>query len=143
MSDAMLGRIGDAYSDEALTAIPARLTAFAEQAFGWRLRDAELAQILFDSASDELVGVRGTTTERRSFRYGSGEFVIRVHLTDTSLIVMIEPPLSAPCRVSTIDGSIDHRTDALGELAVDTPELPVRLELDLPDGTVATPWIMG
>jgi hypothetical protein len=61
------------------------------------------------------------------------------------MIVMIEPPLSVACRVAGgADGEVaTHRTDELGELVIDAPELPVRVEVDLPGGTVATPWIIG
>lgn len=138
----VLRRVGDAYEHD-LDPVPPRLTAAARDAFGWRLVDAELAELLFDSASDELIGVRGTSTDRRSFRYGSGEFVVRVHLTQSSMIVMLEPPVSVACRVATPEASRPHRTDELGELVVDAPELPVRIELDLPSGTVVTPWIIG
>ena len=136
-----LRRVGDAFGDP--EPIPPRLVAAAQDAFGWRLVEAELAELLFDSASDELVGVRGSSSERRSFRYGSGDVVIRVHLTEVSLIVMIEPPLSVVCRVDTEQGNEEHRTDELGELVVDAPELPLRLEIDLPGGKVVTPWITG
>lgn len=136
-------RLAEAFADEHLDPIPARLTAAAHQAFGWRLVDAQLAELLFDSASDELVGVRGASTDRRSFRYGAGEAVIRVHLTDATLIVMVEPPLSVACRVDSEDGSEEYRTDELGELVIDAPQLPVRLEVDLPSGKVVTPWITG
>jgi hypothetical protein len=119
------------------------LSAAAHDAYAWRRADAELAELLFDSASDMLVGVRGTTTDRRSFRYASGDFAIRVHLTDMSLIVMIEPPLSVACTVDSAQGSERHRTDDLGELVVDAPELPLRLEVELPSGNVVTPWITG
>ena len=139
----LLDRLGDAFDDAHLEPIPPRLSAAAREAYGWRRADAELAELLFDSASDTLVGVRGTTTDRRSFRYGSGQFAIRVHLTDVSLIVMIEPPLSVGCTVDTAHGSDQHQTDELGELAVDAPELPLRLEVELPGGNVVTPWITG
>ena len=39
------------------------------------------------------------------------------------------------------DETTEHRTDELGELAVDAPDLPLRLEIDLPSGTTITPWI--
>ena len=68
---------------------------------------------------------------------------MRVHLTPTTLIVMIEPPLSVVCRVVTGAGSVEERTDDVGELVVDAPELPVRIEVDLPSGKVVTPWIIG
>jgi hypothetical protein len=140
--DDLLARIDDAF-EQSLEPIPERLTTAAREAFGWRLADVELAELLFDSANDELAGVRGSSAQRRSFRFASGEFVIRVHLTSASMIVMIEPPMSVTCTVATADASNEHRTDELGELVVDAPELPVRLEVDLPSGTVVTPWITG
>lgn len=139
--DDLLVRIAAAFDD--LPPIPSRLTTAAHEAFSWRQADAELAELLYDSAASELVGVRGTSTDRRSFRFGAGDFVIRVHLTEATLVVMVEPPLSVACRVATEDGTTDHRTDELGELAVDAPELPMRLEVDLPSGTTVTPWITG
>lgn len=139
----LLDQLVDAFDDAHIEPIPPRLSAAARDAFSWRRADAELAELLFDSASDTLVGVRGTATDRRSFRYASGEFAIRVHLTDLSLIVMIEPPLSVVCTVDSQHGSEQHRTDELGELGVDAPELPLRLEIELPGGNIVTPWITG
>ncbi len=138
----VLDRIADAF-DHDLPPVPDRLAAAARDAFSWRRADAQLAELLFDSSLDELVGIRGTSTERRSFRFGAGEYVIRVHLTSATLIVMVEPPLSVTCRVSTEAGSSDHRTDDLGELVIDAPTLPLRVEVDLPGGTTVTPWITG
>lgn len=135
----MLARIGRAFDQ--LDPIPDRLSDAARAAFSWRHADAELAELLFDSATDELVGVRGTSSERRSFRFGTDDFVIRVHLTAETMIVMVEPPLSVPCRVVGEGGAVEHRTDEYGEIAVDAPEFPVRVEVDLPAGTVVTPWI--
>ena len=139
----VIERLADAFDDADLEPIPSRLSAAALDAYSWRRADAELAELLFDSASDALVGVRGTTTDRRSFRYASGDFAIRVHLTDVSLNVMIEPPLSVACTVDSAQGSEQHHTDELGELVVDAPELPLRLEIELPNGKVVTPWITG
>jgi hypothetical protein len=139
----LLEQLADAFDGANIEPIPPRLSAAARDAYSWRRADAELAELLFDSASDTLVGVRGTTTDRRSFRYASGDFAIRVHLTDLSLIVMIEPPLSVACTVDSSHGSEQHLTDELGELVVDAPELPLRLEIELPGGNVVTPWITG
>ena len=139
--DALLARIGDAFDD--LEPIPAHLGDAARAAFRWRRADAELAELFFDSANDELVGVRGSTSDRRSFRFGADDFVIRVHLTPATLIVMIEPPVTVDCRVATEDGVDEHLTDEFGELVIAAPELPVRIEVDLPNGTIVTPWITG
>ncbi|MFP5580251.1 MAG: hypothetical protein ACLGIZ_18730, partial [Acidimicrobiia bacterium] len=132
--DELVGRIADAYDD--LPPIPERLTEAARGAFAWRRADAQLAELLADSADAELVGVRGSaSTDRRAFRYGAGDFVIRLHLTEATLIVMVEPPLSVGCRVVTEAATTEHRTDELGELVTDAPELPIRIEVDLPAGS--------
>lgn len=145
MSDAsdapLLARIDAAF--DSLEAIPQHLTAAAQAAFAWRRVDAELAELLFDSATDELVGIRGTTSDRRSFRFGHGDHVIRVHLTQATMIVMLEPPISVACRVATGESTSDHRTDEYGEVVLEAPELPARIEVDLPSGTIVTPWITG
>lgn len=137
----MLARISAAFDD--LEPVPDHLADAARSAFGWRRADAELAELLFDSSLDEPVGVRGSSSGRRSFRFGHGDFTIRVHLTEATMIVMVEPPVSAACRVETEEGTDEHRTDEYGELAVGAPELPARVEVDLPGGTVVTPWITG
>jgi len=145
MSDAsdapLLARIDAAF--DSLEAIPQHLTEAAQAAFAWRRADAELAELLFDSATDELVGIRGTTSDRRSFRFGHGDQVIRVHLTQATMIVMLEPPISVACRVATEESTSDHRTDEYGEVVLEAPELPARIEVDLPSGTIVTPWITG
>lgn len=145
MSDDDLIRLIGVAFDRDLPPVPDRLTSAARDAYQWRRADAVLAELLFDSASDELVGVRGSAAGRRSFRYAAGDFVIRVHLTVATMIVMIEPPLSVDCRIASgPEGAIErHRTDELGELVIDAPELPIRLEIDLPGIDVATPWITG
>lgn len=137
--DDLLASVADAYDD--LPPIPERLSDAARHAFEWRRADLQLAELLSDSSEAELVGVRGTGGERRSFRYGAGDFVIRVHLSEATLIVMVEPPMSVACRVVADAGTTEHRTDELGELAIDAPDLPMRVEVDLPSGTTVTPWI--
>ena len=133
----------DAAFEHDLGPVPPHLTAAAIDAFTWRTIDTRLAELLYDSSEAELLGVRGTSTERRSFRYSAGDFVIRVHLTPATLIVMVEPPLSVGCRIRSGDEVTEHRTDELGELLTDVPELPLRVEVDLPGGTLATPSIVG
>jgi hypothetical protein len=140
--DPLLVRIAEAF-DADLPPVPDRLVSAARAAFQWRLIDAELADMLFDSTSDELVGVRGGSGDRRSFRYQSGDHVIRVHLTEATLIVMVEPPVVAPVALIDGDGQRAYETDEYGELAIDAPELPFRLELKLPGGDVVTPWVTG
>lgn len=139
--DTLLNRIDRAFDD--LEPIPDHLQHGARAAFSWRRADAELAELLFDSSLDELIGIRGTSSDRRSFRFGTDDAVIRVHLTGESLVVMVEPPVSVECRVAGEDETAVHRTDEFGELVVAAPDFPIRVEVDLPAGTIHTPWITG
>ena len=139
--DTLLDRISDAF--DRLPPVPPTLQAAARSAFEWRRADAALAELLFDSANEELIGVRGTASDRRSFRFAVNEFVIRVHVTPATLIVMLEPPISVPCRVVTEDGAEELRTDEYGEVAIAAPALPFRFEAELPNGDIVTPWITG
>lgn len=123
--------------------VPASLTDAAIAAFDFIDVDSVLAELLTDTNSAELVGVRGNGSDRRSFRYGALDSIIRVHVTGSSVMLMLEPPLSVACRIVTRLGAVASRTDDLGELIADAPELPVRIELDLPSGAVRTPWIIG
>ena len=126
-----------------LPPVPTHLTEAAESAFDFIDVDAVLAELLTDSSSAELAGIRGNGGDRRSFRFGALDSIIRVHLTGSSVMLMLEPPLSVACRIVTRIGAIAARTDDLGELIADAPELPVRIEIDLPSGAVRTPWIIG
>ncbi len=128
---------------DALPEVPTHLTAAAESAFDFIDADMVLAELLSDATNDDLVGVRGRGSDRQSFRFGALDSVIRVHLTGTSVLLMIEPPLSVACRIVTRVGATAGRTDDLGELTAETTELPVRIELELPSGAVRTPWIIG
>lgn len=126
-----------------LPPVPTHLTEAAESAFAFIDVDSVLAELLTDSGGTELVGVRGNGGDRRSFRFGALDSIIRVHLTGSSVMLMLEPPLSVACRIVTRIDAVAARTDDLGELIADAPELPVRIEIDLPSGAVRTPWIIG
>jgi len=154
LDDRLTGLLMDlAAGFDDLPPVPAHLHQAALEAYEWRNVDAVLAELLFDSDIDELTGVRQADPDadpaaapRRSFRFGANDTVIRMHLTTESLVVMIEPPLSITCRVASgyRGGNLsEHRTDEIGELVIDAPELPVRIELDFPAGPVVTPWIIG
>lgn len=126
-----------------LSVVPVSLTDAAIGAFDFIDIDSVLAELLTDTNNMELLGVRGNGNDRRSFRFGALDSIIRVHVTGSSVMLMLEPPLSVSCRIVTRLGAVASRTDDLGELIADAPELPVRIELDLPSGAVRTPWIIG
>jgi hypothetical protein len=60
--------------------VPGPVTEAAKAAIGWRRIDAELAELLSDSAVDAelLAGVRGAGTRARSVSFGAGELTIQL-----------------------------------------------------------------
>src|SRR5262245_55023524 len=88
----------DAYDDES-DPIPNDLTQFALDAFQWRLIDEELAAITFDSATEELVGIRGTATLRHSMRFEGSGIAVAVSMMESSVVVSIEPTSTYHCRI--------------------------------------------
>ena len=142
MDGEVAAALDEAFEDE-LDPIPSQLTQFALEAFQWRLVDDELAAITFDSAVDELVGVRGTATLRHSMRFEGGGIAVSMSVTDASFVAAIEPAAEYLCHVEGPQTNLDVRSDENGQLAVSQTQLPLRLIVELPTGRVVTPWITG
>lgn len=132
----------DAFDDES-DSIPNDLTQFALDAFQWRLIDEELAAITFDSANEELVGIRGTATLRHSMRFEGSGIAVAVSMMESSVVVSIEPAATYQCRIEGPRVALDVETDEHGQLAVSHSQLPIRLIVDVDGGRFVTPWITG
>lgn len=143
----LLTLIAAAFDDETIGEVPAELDQVARSAFGWRRADAALAEIVFDSHRDELVGVRGAGVDRHSFHYRTLGVDVYVSLTNASITIMVDLDEEISIRVISNAG-MEHivtelTTDELGEVTAPSLALPARIELDLPAGTATTPWIIG
>jgi hypothetical protein len=126
------------------------VTAYAKAALGWRRLDAELAELLSDSAldSDRLAATRsGTTARALSFR--SSDLEIDVEIQDAEpgalLLGQLAPPSRATIDVERHDGgaAATVTADELGRFRIELTEggrvrLRVRRE-SRPD--VETSWI--
>lgn len=137
-NDALVAALNDAFETEP---IPAALTRFAFDAFSWRLVDDELAEITFDSASTDLVGIRGTSTQRHTMQFEGAGLSVSVMLSDTSLVASIEPAGVHRCSIESPHGVTETSTDDDGEVVIDLPRLPLRIAIDTGVGRLVSPWI--
>ena len=75
---------------------PSTSTELAKAAITWRSLDAELAELIHDSAIDEhdLV-LRGSHDDRRVMSFANAEIQIDVEFANGQLVGQIMPPVSA------------------------------------------------
>ncbi len=134
--------------------VPALVTQSAKAALGWRRLDADLAELLSDSAleSDALAGVRGGGAPVRSVSFGAGELTIdvEIHADGAALVLlgMLTPPSAATLEVQRADDDVvaTAESDALGRFRMKLPTGgPIRLRLlppaASPASEVHTSWI--
>lgn len=108
-----LGRVLDAVDAHRI-----RSDEAAKAAFAWAHIDAELAEVVFDSAVDqpELV-LRSTGSDPRqlTFRATAADVTIEIEIGPTGLIGQIIPPQPANIHIDQADGEgIDLETDEMG-----------------------------
>jgi hypothetical protein len=132
----------DAFEAE-LGPIPRELSQFAFDALQWRLLDEELAAITFDSATDELVGIRGTATLRHALRFEGRGIAVSISVTDEGVVGSIEPPASYSLRIEGPQRRISVRTDDRGQFATSQSQLPLRVVVEVDGGNFVSPWVTG
>lgn len=146
---------GDHVSDEELLAalgralneaepVPRAVSEYARAGFGWRTLDAELAELVFDSAVEELVGVRGEETRQVTFRSPGLEIEVAV-LDEGSrrIIGQLVPPQATAIEMRHDGHSVETRSDDLGRFTFDgVPTGPISLRCSLGGMTVQTDWVV-
>ncbi len=132
--------INDAFDQDG---VPPELTQFALAAISWRVVDDELAALTYDSATSDLVGVRGTSTQRHSLRFEGRGISVSVTLTGSSLLASVEPHAIYDYVVEGPGVSIAGMSDDVGQIEVDQCALPVRIIVNAPAGRLVSPWITG
>jgi hypothetical protein len=148
------------YSDEQLLSrlaaaldaadpMPAAVSEAAKATFTWRTIDAELAALVFDSASEELAGVRGAEMEaarQMTFRTPGVEIeLVVVSETSRRLVGQLVPPQAAEIELHHEAGSATAQTDDLGRFTFhDVPAGTVRLACRLREDSavIQTEWII-
>ncbi len=125
--------------------VPEHVLNAARAAWTWRTIDQELAELVFDSAT-ELSGVRSEDTARQlTFRAPGAEIeVMVVDPTTRRIVGQLVPPQEATVRLTGGGRQQEPTTDHLGRFSFDdVPPGPVRLTVQSADGsTVATEWML-
>jgi hypothetical protein len=110
----LLADLHDALRDE--YAVPSRLVDIGKAAFAWRNVDAELAELVHDSAAADAnaapAGTRAGPTAVRALSFSVGPTTIEVELTPDALRGQVIPP-----RAGEMD--IEHRDDGTRTVPVD------------------------
>ncbi len=139
---ATLGRALDAFDP-----VPPAVKEYSLAGFGWRTIDAELAELVFDSAVAELAGVRGGEETREiTFRAPGVEIEVVVLSEDTRRIVgQLVPPQRAAIELRSAGGDLETiESDDLGRFSfseVPTGNVSLRCLL-ADDQTVQTDWVI-
>ncbi len=126
--------------------VPERFIVAAKESFTWRTIDAELAELTFDSAESELVGVRGADATRQ-VTYQAPGFEIEVAIISDGarrLVGQLVPPHEGTVQLRFADLVVAAEVDSLGRFSFeDVPLGPISLRLDLGEGaTVETAWTL-
>ena len=142
--DELLELVGRAL--RAAEPVPDRVMAGARAAWTWRTIDAELAELVFDSAT-ELTGVRSEDTARQlTFRAPGVEIEVMVVDDATRRIVgQLIPPGEFAVQLAIGDRVIEEATDRLGRFSFEpVPPGPVRISVMAADGAkiVSTEWVL-
>jgi hypothetical protein len=141
--DQLLAALGEAM--RAREAVPAWFVETGKNAYAWHNVDAELAQLTYDSHSDERMAAvtRSETASIRALTFSSDQLSIELEVTEDSLLGQIIPPLAGTLDIHTTTGTMATMVDELGFFAVEPkPDGSFRLRCRTPGGgDVMTGWI--
>jgi hypothetical protein len=135
-----------------LDPVPLEVTSFAQAALGWRRVDAELAELLADSAlqSESLAMTRSGVAQARSVTFRAVDLEIDLEIRDGDpgvvLLGQLAPPAPAAVEVQRDDSSVAAtvEADALGRFRVELAEggrIRLRVRREPPAAPVETSWI--
>ena len=142
--DELLELVGRAL--RAAEPVPERVLSGARAAWTWRTIDQELAELVFDSAT-ELTGVRSEDTARQlTFRAPGMEIeVMVVDEASRRIVGQLIPPGSFMVTLHAGDQALEEITDRLGRFSFESVAPgPVRITVADPDRghVVATEWML-
>ena len=127
--------------------VPRHVVEAARAAFEWRTVDAELAALLYDSATSQPAGVRAETASRQLSFAADGveiEILVRDAELEPRLDIQIVPPAIRTIQIRDGQTTATATTDELGRCTVPVPRAArIQLLIDAHDGRqpIATPWL--
>ena len=141
--DKLLAALREALS--ASDAVPTWFVETGKNAYAWHNIDAELAQLTYDSFSDQRMATatRSETASIRALTFTSANLSMELEVSEDSLLGQIIPPRAGMLEIHTKTGVITTSVDEIGCFAVEPkPDTSFRLRCRIADGTdVLTGWI--
>ena len=141
--DELLAALHDAMT--AREAVPASFVDTAKNAYAWHNIDAELAQLTYDSQSDQRMTTvtRSETASIRALTFTSARLSIELEVSEDSLLGQVIPAQAGTLEIHTTAGTSTTAVDEIGIFAVEPiPRESFRLRCRTPDGVdVITGWI--
>lgn len=126
--------------------VPPMVTEYAKAGYDWRDIDAELAELVFDSAETGLVGVRGGDMSRQmTFRAPGAEIEVELLSANSRRIVgQLVPPQETTIELRFGGRSIETTTDHLGRFTFeDIPSGPISLRCSVGgDQMIRIDWML-
>ena len=129
----------------------------APPSLGWRRLDAELAELLSDSALEEagvIAHARGQTASLRSVTFAAGPLTIDIEIQgderERRILGQLSPAVAATVELQLSDPGLaptTTKTDALGRFRASLPATAaaataLRLRVDVPgSGQIETSWV--
>lgn len=144
--DELMAELAAAVAESADDQVTERRRSAARTAFTWRTVDAELAELLHDSALDAGAAVRSSGDAPRSLSFIRGAVTIEIEVTGSSLLgeVIDDDGGDEPATVSLQRPDADDRvteTDASGFFRFDdVAPGPVRFVVARAGWSLTTPW---
>ena len=143
--DELLAALGEAI--QAREEVPEWFVETGKNAYAWHNIDAELAQLTYDSDSDQdrvpAAAVRSETASIRALTFTSERLSIELEVSESTLVGQVIPPQAGTLEIHTTAGVTSSPVDEIGSFTVTPiPNSPFRLRCRTADGTdVLTGWI--
>jgi hypothetical protein len=145
--EALIEQLRTAFGAEAA---PASVTEAAKAALTWRRIDAELAELLSDSALDTEPALARGDAVVRSVSFSAGQTVVELEVHPDgerrTLLGQLSPAAQRPIVIQHADGaeSASARSDELGRFRITLETggtVRLRIDDDGADGAIETAWI--
>lgn len=127
--------------------VPSHVLEAARGSFAWRTVDAELAELVFDSAEAEPTGVRSQGAGERQVTFRSPALEVEMAMVGgdrRQLVGQLVPPQQAELQLVSGEVTLETQADDVGRFSFDdVPAGPASIRCLLADGTrIQTDWLL-
>lgn len=139
--EALLEELQEALAEA--DAVPADVLNVAKASYTWRTMDTELAELVFDSAVDEMAGIRGDAAAARQLSFQSKDLEIEIMVHDGEITGQLVPVHEATVELFAGGSTRQADVDEFGSFVFrDVPRGHVRLSCEIGEASITTEWIL-